>query len=267
MAWKVTTIIFGLTIVVLLAVQLTVPSGSTAIVATSLGVLSAVLVTAVLRFYEISRSAIDMKKLHEDISLLGNKLAALKQLGIYRFAQRSAFGDAYWIEQIQIVARTCSRNTELVLVGRSLENWVNSTFTDLFYDATVKILKSGGSIRMITLDPNGNAGKTYKETTGRDLAVAAKEVEDFLSQRVKPSVTLEQYRRLERKTMSDVQLTFTMFRSDAILWVSPYLSLRDSASNLALSCGIDSPLARAVLNDFYALWQPEPQRRTDELVS
>lgn len=259
MLWRFAAIIFGLAIVILVTINLMTPSASAAIVAIGLGVLATVGVTVALRFYEDTRSTVDMKQLHDDISLLGNKLSAIKQLGIYRFSQRSKFDDAYWIEQIQIVHRTCSKNTELVLVGRSLENWVNATFSSLFYDAVVKILRSGGSVRMITLDPNGNAGKTYRETTGRDLALAAKEVEDFVVQRIKPAVLLDEYRRLERKTMSDVQLTFTMFRSDAILWVSPYLSLRDSSSNLALSCGVDSPIARTVLNDFYALWQPESQ--------
>ncbi|MHC2336317.1 hypothetical protein [Bradyrhizobium sp. USDA 4454] len=201
--------------------------------------------------------------IEQETSKLGRKISEIKKLEIYRFSQRDDFNDDYWKEQIEAVARNSSAKTDLVLVGRTLEKWVEQPFSELFANAVISILRAGGTVRMLTLDPNGEAGKMYLQNSARkDLARGIEKVDTFIERRVRPNVSPAQWKRLDRRQTKEVPLTFTMFRSDTLVWVSPYLSIIDTSSNLAIACGHRSPVAVALIKDVDEMWNLKPRETT-----
>lgn len=195
------------------------------------------------------------KRLEDDVKSLGRKIGELKKLGVYRFSQRSDFDNDYWKTAITDVRDRSIPKSKLVLVGRTLEKWVEHPFSEIFKDAITKVLVSGGTVRMVTLDPAGEAGRIYSKHSGKDLALGAKKVDLFLEQQIKPNVGLSDWERLERRALSQVPITFTMFHSNILTWFSPYLSLTETGSNIALACGPSSPIADSLMQDVDDMWR------------
>ncbi len=242
------------------ALQVTVLALGMVIVVTTVIALATKL-TNTLNTLQIEVMATETR-LENSVHSLGRKINEIKKLGVHRFSQRGDFDNDYWLDAITEVKQRGASSTKLVLVGRTLEKWVEQPFTEVFRDALVKILSSGGTVRMVTLDPAGEAGKMYTNHSMKDLTRGAQKVEEFLEKEVKPKVSPSDWMRLETKTMRQVPLTFTMFRSDGLTWFSPYLSLTDTQSNIALACQSNSPIAVALVQDVDDMWrlQPEPRR-------
>lgn len=185
---------------------------------------------------------------------ISNSIQEIREAGIRQVATRSRFDDAFWLKEIDNVRRNAAKETELIMVGRTLEKWIGEAFADSFARALTTVLKKGGRVKLVTLNPAGHAAQTYRKLSGRDVTAGVNAFDKFVDEKIIPKISNKYKSNIERRRVDEVQLTFTMFKSDTTLWTSPYLSLADTNSNIAILLDLSTPLSSAILTDFRSLW-------------
>jgi hypothetical protein len=172
-----------------------------------------------------------------------------------RISERIHFNDDYWRKEMERARRSSDDESELVLVGRTLQKWSHESVRRVFVASVVGIIKRGGSVKVLTLNPAGEAARAYSKASGQNLEAGARQFAIFLSRDILPQFSPEERRKLELRHTDDIQLPFTMFRSDAVLWISPYLSIANTNWNVAFALTPQSQLANHVLEDFRRIWE------------
>lgn len=213
--------------------------------------------------FEIFSGRIDTKidDLSDNFTALSNSIDNLvsrlnqdRALGIGRIAKRYEFDDRYWKQEIVNARTGVAPNTELLFVGRTLSNWIHETFLPDFPDTIVQVVKSGGRVRFLAVDPKGPASTVYTQTSGKDLARGSMAFEQAIRRMVLPRLTHSEAKRIEYKQVTAVHITFTMFSYDRMTWFSPYLSIADAGANIGVLLSGGSPVVPILRDDFNRLW-------------
>ncbi|MER8569015.1 hypothetical protein NKH85_12535 [Mesorhizobium sp. M0924] len=204
----------------------------------------------------LGKSRLNLEQVYSKLGEISAHVQSIRRLGIRDISSRAEYNDEFWKSTIRAVRDTASQRTELIMVGRTLEKWTGEAFAQDFAEALIRVLNKGGSAKLITLSPTGRVAEATRKHSDRDVTRGAKMLDEFIETRVLPKVKDAKRReRLETRRVDDIQLTFTMFKSDTILWTSPYLSLADTSGNLAISLEPNTPLAAVIVNDFRRLWE------------
>lgn len=188
---------------------------------------------------------------------LGQSLGAIREMeaeakvrvqaGVISVSDKRAHKPDYWFSILETAA------SRLDMVGNSLSGWVHAEYRVRLKAAVARILRGGGQVRIIFLDPDSDLAKSKTVLLGKNYRSA---VEDFvrllgeLMQEFKESFDAG---HLDIQLSRD-DLTYMMIDNGRDIFVSPYMAVTRADHPLVVQIEGGSGYAEGYRADFEKLF-------------
>jgi nucleoside phosphorylase len=176
----------------------------------------------------------------------------LAQEGVERVMEKYDFRPRFWID---LLTETKLR---LDLLGHALNKWCEESFATHFADNMSRIVRNGGTVRLLVMKPNGQNQKRISNALGigdQGYAKRIKQTLHFVRENVFAKLSPSRQKRLQVRYVSTPDLPYMMVRTDRTIVVSPYLAKSDSKRNLLIVLRADTKFAAAYGVDFDKLFK------------
>uniref|UniRef100_UPI0035C98AD1 hypothetical protein n=1 Tax=uncultured Sphingomonas sp. TaxID=158754 RepID=UPI0035C98AD1 len=169
------------------------------------------------------------------------------QAGVISVSDKREHNPDYWFS---ILAKATDR---LDIVGNSLSGWVQGEFRARLKSAVARILRDGGQVRIVFMDPDGLVAKVKTQLLGKDYAGHIRDFVSLLGE------LMDEYKESFEGGQLDIQLakddlTYMMIDTGGAIFVSPYMAVTRAGHPLVVEINGTSGFAEGYRADFEKLF-------------
>jgi uncharacterized membrane protein YeaQ/YmgE (transglycosylase-associated protein family) len=168
------------------------------------------------------------------------------QAGVISVSDKRAHKPDYWFS---ILEKATGR---LDIVGNSLSGWVQGEFRSRLKAAVARILRGGGEVRIVFMDPDGAIAKAKTDLLGKDYAAHIRSFVELLGELLKEFEESYDGGQLDILLSVD-DLTYMMIDTGKDVYVSPYMSVTRAGHPLVVQIDGASGFAEGYRADFEKL--------------
>jgi hypothetical protein len=151
-----------------------------------------------------------------------SSLAQQKQQGVRYVRYKYAFEPLFWLSVLE------EADQSLEMVGHALHTWCEEPYATAFESRILKIIRSGGTVRLSVMNPTGSAHTRLRERVGRDYKNQIAETLSFIQTRVLNVLSKKEKSKLIFGFIDDIDLPYMAIRTSESILVAPYFSFSDS---------------------------------------
>lgn len=144
------------------------------------------------------------------------------------------------------------RSTDrLDLMGHAFTTWTHEPHKETFAQAIHRVVRGGGRVRVILLDPNGGNTKRLSDRVGRQYAQRLAETLEFFDDVVYPKLRASERGRLSVVHESNADMPYMYLDNGKSVILSPYWSkTSDNKDNMVIEVERNSKFGVAFRADF-----------------
>lgn len=139
--------------------------------------------------------------------------------------------------------------TKLDITAHTLSPWFRSTYAPMFKETINRIIKAGGKVRILILDPEGENLKQIKTDNLEEYKEKIKGSLDELG-KIKKELSDADKDRLIVKINGKLVIPYSYLANESEIAISPYLSSSSGRSSFVAVFSEKSSLANSYINDF-----------------
>lgn len=169
------------------------------------------------------------------------------QAGVISVSDKRKHDPDYWFS---ILAKATDR---LDIAGNSLSGWVQGEFRVRIKAAVARILRDGGQVRIVFMDPDGSIAKTKTQLLGKDYASHILDFVGLLGELMEEFKESFEVGKLDIQLAKD-DLTYMMIDTGGDIFVSPYMAVTRAGHPLVVEIDGTSGFAEGYRADFEKLF-------------
>lgn len=169
------------------------------------------------------------------------------QAGVISVSDKRTHNPDYWFS---ILANATHR---LDLVGNSLSGWVQGEFRARLKSAVARILREGGQVRIVFMDPSSPIASTKTQLLDKNYASSINDFLGLLGELMEESKEAFDGGQLDIQLAKD-DLTYMMIDTGGDIYVSPYMAVTRAGHPLVVQIDGKSSFAEGYRADFEKLY-------------
>lgn len=179
----------------------------------------------------------------ESVKNISTTVSNIKTQGIIDVRAKYGEPASFWFSALNEASAT------LDMVGNSLGEWCTSDYRNKFKEHMLRILKSGGAIRIVIMNPVSDVagekrdifGKNYKDQCERFKALVDEISAEACAMKSNGSLNLY---------FTAKHLTYMMIRNDEKMYISPYMTRKKAKHPIVAVISKSSEFFSGYKDDF-----------------
>ena len=148
------------------------------------------------------------------------------------------------------------------MLGNAFTTWTHQPHSTFFAEKLIKIAKSGGMVRVVILDPEGENTAKLESRFGKSYSERVKETLSFFDSEIYPKLSGSQKKKVIIKLENDSEVSFMYINNGTQVVVSPYYTKHaDSKDNLVIELDSQSKFSGSYSADFEKVFKSASARQ------
>ncbi|RYY26148.1 MAG: hypothetical protein EOP62_11770 [Sphingomonadales bacterium] len=174
------------------------------------------------------------------------------EAGVISVSDKRAHKPDYWFSILE------AATSQLDMVGNSLSGWVHAEYRVRLKATVARILRGGGQVRIVLMDPDSDLAKAKTALLGKDYESAVRNFVNLLEELVHEFEESFDAGHLDIQLSKD-DLTYMMIDNGRDIFVSPYMAVTRADHPLVVQIEGGSGYAEGYRADFEKLFSRSRQ--------